>query len=87
MLLRNNTTLFEFMTTCIQDGPHYDRKETRQCQSSQISSIPCAPGWVSNIMREIWCSSTTTFYIDRSIPKLNFWTSHPWVQPIDILSK
>jgi hypothetical protein len=31
MLSRNNTTLLEVVTTCIQNGPHYDRKETKQC--------------------------------------------------------
>jgi hypothetical protein len=25
--------------------------------SSQISSIPCTPSWVSNILSDIWCSS------------------------------
>jgi hypothetical protein len=49
MLLRNNTTLSEVMTTCIPNGPHYGKKETKQCQISQISSIPCAPRWVSKI--------------------------------------
>jgi hypothetical protein len=49
MLLRNNTTLSEVMTTCIPNGPHCGKKETKKCQSSQISSIPCAPSWVSNI--------------------------------------
>jgi hypothetical protein len=31
---------------CIQYGPHYDRKETKQCQSSLMFSIPYAPIWV-----------------------------------------
>jgi hypothetical protein len=43
MLLRNNTTVLEVMMTCIPNGPHCRQKETKQCQSSQISSIPCAP--------------------------------------------
>jgi hypothetical protein len=30
MLSRNNTTLSEVMTTCIQNGPHCDMKETKQ---------------------------------------------------------
>jgi hypothetical protein len=29
MLLRKNNTMLEFMTNCIQHGPHYDRKETK----------------------------------------------------------
>jgi hypothetical protein len=40
MLLRNNTTMLEVMTTCIQNGPHYDMKETKQSHSSPMSSIP-----------------------------------------------
>jgi hypothetical protein len=59
MLLRNNTTLSEVMTTCIPNGPHCDKKETKQCQISQISFIPCAPRWVSKIQSDIWCSSIT----------------------------
>jgi hypothetical protein len=51
MLLRNTTTLLEVMTTRIQDGPHFDMKETKQCEISPMSSIPCAPSWVSNILR------------------------------------
>jgi hypothetical protein len=35
MLLRNNTTLSEVMTTYIPDGPHYGKKETKQCQISE----------------------------------------------------
>ena len=53
MLLRNNTTMLEVMTTCIPNGPHCGKKETKQCQISQIYSIPCAPSWVSNIQRDI----------------------------------
>jgi hypothetical protein len=87
MLLRNNTTLLEVMTTYMQDGPHYDRKGTKQCQSSPMSSIPCAPIWVSKTLSDIWCSSTMTIYIDTSRHKWNFWTSHPWVWLIDMLSK
>jgi hypothetical protein len=68
MLLRNNTTLLEVMMACTQNGPHCGRKETKQCPSSQISSIPCAPRWVSNILREIWCSSITTICIDTNMP-------------------
>jgi hypothetical protein len=87
MLLRNNTTLLEVMTTCIQNGPHCGRKETKQCQSSQISSIPCAPSWVSNILSDIWCSSIMVVCIDTSRPKWSFWTSRPWARPIDMSSK
>jgi hypothetical protein len=87
MLLRNNTTLLEVMMTCIQNGPHCGRKGTKQCQSSQISSIPCAPRWVSNILSDIWCSSTMVVCIDTSRKKWSFWTSHPWVRPIDMSSK
>ena len=87
MILRNNTTLLEVMTTVIPNGPHCSKKETKQCHSSQISSIPCAPSWVSKIQSDIWCSSTVVLYIDKSQPKWNFWTSHPWVQPTDMPSK
>jgi hypothetical protein len=87
MLLKNNTTLLEFMMTCIQDGPHCDRKGTKQCQSSQISFIPCTLSWVSNILSDIWCSSTTTVCIDTSKNKWIFWTSCPWLRLIDMLSK
>jgi hypothetical protein len=72
MLLRNNTTLLEVMTTCIQNGPHCGRKETKQCPSSQISSIPCAPSWVSNILSDIWCSSIMVVCIDTSRMKWSF---------------
>jgi hypothetical protein len=84
MILRNNTTLSEAMTTCIQNGPHCGMKETKSCQNSQISSIPCAPRWVSKIMSEIWYSSIVVFYIDTSKMKWSFWTSHPWARPIDM---
>jgi hypothetical protein len=87
MLLRRNTTLSEVMTTCIPNGPHCGKKETKQCQISQISSIPCAPILVSNIRSDIWCSSIMVLCIDTSRPKWNFWTSHPWVWPIDMPSK
>jgi hypothetical protein len=75
------------MTTCIPNGPHYGKKETKQCWSSQISSIPCAPSWVSKIRSDIWCSSIMVLYIDTSILKWNLWTSHPWARPIDMSSK
>jgi hypothetical protein len=84
MLLRNNTTLSEVMMTCIPNGPHYDKKETKQCQISQISSIPCAPSWVSKIQSNIWCSSIAVLCIDTSRPKWNFWTSHPWAHDLPI---
>jgi hypothetical protein len=87
MLLRNNTTLLEVMTTCIQYRPHYGRKETKQCQTSPMSSIPCAPSWVSNILRSIWCSSTAEVCIVTSIQKWIFLTSHPWAWPINMSSK
>jgi hypothetical protein len=72
MLLSNNTTLSEVMTTCIQNGPHHGKKETKQCQSSQIYSIPCATIWVSKILRNIWFSSIIVVYIDKSKPKWSF---------------
>jgi hypothetical protein len=72
---------------CIQNGPHYGRKETKQCSSSQISSIPCAPRWVSNILRDILCSSIMVVCIDTSKPKWSFWTSHPWARPTNMPSK
>jgi hypothetical protein len=87
MLLRNNTTLLKVMMTCILNGPHCDKKETKQCQISKISFIPCAPSWVSNIQSDIWCSSIMMLCMDKSRPKWNFWTSHPWVWPIDMTSK
>jgi hypothetical protein len=87
MVLRNNTTLLEVMTTCTQNGPHCGRKETKQCPSSQISSIPCAPSWVSNILSDIWYSSIATVCIDTSRLKWSFWTYHPWARPTDISSK
>jgi hypothetical protein len=87
MILRNNTTLSEVMMTCIPNGPHYNKKETKQCQSSQISSIPCAPRWVSKIQSDIWCSSIVVLYIDTSRTKWNFWTSLPWARPTDMSSK
>jgi hypothetical protein len=77
----------EVMTTCIPNGPHRGKKETKQCQISQISSIPCTPRWVSNIQSDIWWSSIMMLCIDTSRLKWNFWTSHPWVWPTDIMSK
>jgi hypothetical protein len=59
----------EVMRTCIPNGPHCSKKETKQCQISQISSIPCAPSWVSKIQRDIWCSSIAVLCIDTSRPK------------------
>jgi hypothetical protein len=73
--------------TCTQNGPHCGSKETTQCLSSQIYSIPCTPSWVSNILSDIWCSSIATVFIDTSRPKWIFWTSHPWAQPTNMLSK
>jgi hypothetical protein len=87
MLLRKNTTLLEVMTICIPNRPHYGKKDTKQCHSSQISSIPCAPRWVSNIQSEISCSSIMVLCIDTSRPKYNLWTSHPWAWPTNMLSK
>jgi hypothetical protein len=87
MLLRNNTTLLEVMTTYIQDGPHCGRKGTKQCQSSPMSSIPCTPRWVSKTLSDIWCSSTMVVCIDTSRQKWSFWTFHPWAWPIDMLVK
>jgi hypothetical protein len=75
------------MMTCTQNGPHCGRKETKQCPSSQISSIPCAPRWVSNILSDIWCSSIMVVCIDTSRMKWSFWTSHPWAWPTDMPSK
>jgi hypothetical protein len=73
--------------TCIPNGPHCGKKETKQCQISQISSIPCAPSWVSKIQSDIWCSSTMVLCIDTSRLKWNLWTSRPWAWPIDMPSK
>jgi hypothetical protein len=87
MLLRNNTTLSEVMTTCIPNGLDCGKKETKQCQILEISSIPYAPRWVSKIQNDIWCSSITVLCIDTSRPKCDFWTSHPWTLPTDMLSK
>jgi hypothetical protein len=47
----------EVMMTCIPNGPHCGKKETKQCQISRISFIPCAPSWVSKIRSDICCSS------------------------------
>jgi hypothetical protein len=87
MLLRKNTTLSEVMTTYIPNGPHCGKKETKQCHISQISSIPCAPSWVSKIQSDIWCSSIMVLFIDTSRLKWNFWTSNPWVRLTDMSSK
>jgi hypothetical protein len=73
--------------TCIPNGPHCGKKETKQCQISQISSIPCAPSWVSNIQSDIWFSSIVVLCIYTSRPNFNLWTSHPWARPIDMSSK
>jgi hypothetical protein len=69
------------------NGLHCGRKETKQCQSSQIYFIPYAPSWVSNILSNIWCSSIAVVCIDTSNLKWIFWTSHPWARPIDMISK
>jgi hypothetical protein len=71
----------------IPNGPHCSKKETKQCQISQISSIPCTPSWVSKIQSDISCSNIMVLCIDTSIPKWNFWTSHPWARPTDMPSK
>jgi hypothetical protein len=52
-----------------------------------MSSIPCAPSWVSKTLSDIWCSSTAMVCIDTSRQKWSFWTSRPWARPIDMLSK
>jgi hypothetical protein len=87
MLLRNNTTLLEVIMTCIPNGPHCGKKETKQCQISKIYSIPCAPRWVSNIQSDIWCSIIVELCIDTSRLKWNLWTSHPWARPTYMPSK
>jgi hypothetical protein len=87
MISRKNTTMLEVMPTYTENGPHCSKKETKQCPSSQISSIPCAPSWVSNIPRDIWCSRIVVVFIDTYRPKWILWTSHPWVRPTDMSSK
>jgi hypothetical protein len=62
----------EVMRTYIPNGPHCGKKETKQCQISQISSIPCTPRWVSKIQSDIWCSSIMVLCIDTSRLKWNF---------------
>jgi hypothetical protein len=52
-----------------------------------MSSIPCAPSWVSKTLSDIWCSSTTMVCTHTSRQKWNFWKFRPWARPIDILSK
>lgn len=54
MLLRSNITLSEAMMINTRDGPHYDRKGTKQCRSSPMSSTPFAPSWVSKTLSGIW---------------------------------
>jgi hypothetical protein len=51
---RNNITLLETTMTSTRDGPHCVRRGTKQCQSSQIPSIPCTPSWVSETLSDIW---------------------------------
>jgi len=75
------------MMTCIPNGPHYDRRETKQCQISQIYSIPCVPSWVSKSQSDIWCSRIAVIFIDTSRQKWNLWTYSPWVWPINMSSK
>jgi hypothetical protein len=87
MLLRKNTTLSEVMTTCIPNGPHCGKKETKQCHISQIYFTPCAPRWVSKIRSEIRCSSIAVLCIDTYKPKWNLWTSHTLAWPTDMSSK
>jgi hypothetical protein len=87
MLLRNNTTLSEATVTCIPNGPHCGKKETKQCQISQISSIPCGPRWVSKVQSDIWFSSMNMLCVDTFRLKWNFWTSHPWAWPTNMSSK
>jgi hypothetical protein len=60
------------MMTYTQNGPHCGRKETKQCSSSQISVIPCAPIWASRILSQIWCSSITMVCIDTYSDKMEF---------------
>jgi hypothetical protein len=57
-VIKEQYYLLEATMTNTRDGPHCNKKGTRQCQSSQISSIPCAPSWVSKTLNDIWCSST-----------------------------
>jgi hypothetical protein len=60
---------------------------SKQCLSSQISSIPCAPSKASEILRKIWCSIIVAVCIDTSRPKWSFYTSHHWARPTDMSSK
>jgi hypothetical protein len=72
MILRNNTTLLEVMTTYLQDIPQCGRKGNKQCQSSPKSSIPCAPSWVSKTLSDIRCSSITVSYIDKVVEEYKY---------------
>jgi hypothetical protein len=53
MRSRNNINLLVTMTTNTRDGPHCGKIWDKQCQSSQILPIPCAPRWVSNTLSTI----------------------------------
>jgi len=51
--LRKNITLLETMTTSTSYGIHCIIGGTKQCWSSQIYYMPCAPSWVSNTLSDI----------------------------------
>jgi hypothetical protein len=87
MQLKKSTTLLEATRTNTQDGPPCIRKGTKQYQISPIFSIPYVPNWVSKTLSDIWCSNTMGVYIDTFKQKWSFWTSHHWVQLIDMLSR
>ena len=75
------------MSTSTWDGPYYNKKGTKQCQSSPISSTPCAQSWVSKTLNGIWFSSTMVSCTNTFKHKWVFWTSHHWEPLNDMLSK
>ena len=61
--------------------------KTCDCMSWQICSIHCAPIWVSNIQRNIWCWSIVGVCIDTFRRKWIFSTSLRLVWHIGMLPK
>ena len=75
------------MRTSTSNGLCCGNKEIKMCMSWRICSIPCAPSWVSNIQRNIWCWSTTVVCIDTFRRKWSSSTSPRLVWHIGMLPK
>lgn len=75
------------MRTSTYNGLWCDNKGINMCMRWWIFSIPFAQNWVSNILWNIWCSSTTFIYTNIFRTKCHSWISPHLVQHTDMLQR